>query len=294
MIATVSGTAGIGKSALVVHWAHRVAGWFSGGQLRMLDHYLHAAHAAAITLQPSSDPVPVLPPELGVAPEPEPAGYAAAQAWFQAEYPILLAAIQLAAATGWDARAWQLAWTLTEYLARQGQWQDLAAIQRTALEAARKQDNRLGEALAHQGLGRAYPWLGRHAEASAHLQQAMSLFTNLGDPVGQAETHLIYSWLLGGQNRPARALRRAGQALALYRDAGLRAGQANALNDIGWFHDILGDYHQALMCCTRALARQRELGDRRGQTYTLDSLGHAHHHLGRHRDAAACYRQPST
>jgi tetratricopeptide (TPR) repeat protein len=258
---------------------------------RMLDHYLDAARAAAITLQPFSDPVPVPSPEPGVAPEPQPAGYAAARAWFHAEYPVLLAATQLAAATGWDARAWQLAWTLTEYLARQGQWQDLAATQHTALEAARKQAYRLGEALAHQGLGRAYPWLGRHAEASAHLQQAMSLFTRLGDPAGQAETHLILSWLLGSQNRPAQALHRAERALALYRDAGHRAGQANALNDIGWFHDVLGDHRQALDYCTQALDRQRELGDRRGQTYTLDSLGRAHHHLGRHQDAAACYQQ---
>ena len=258
---------------------------------RMLDHYLHTAHAAAITLQPSSDPVPVLPLEPGVTPEPEPAGHAAAQAWFQAEYPVLLAAIRLAGVTGWDSRAWQLAWTLTEYLARQGQWQDLAAIQHTALEAARKQNSWLGEAVAHQGLGRAYPQLGRHVEASAHLQQAMFLFTNLGDPAGQAETGLIHSWLLGYHNRPARALRRAEQALVLYRDIGHRAGQANALNDIGWFNDTLGNHREAVMCCTRALAWQRELGDRRGQTYTLDSLGRAHHQLGGYRAAAICYRQ---
>src|SRR4029077_14765447 len=88
---------------------------------RILDHYLHAAHAAAVTLQPSSDPITVLPPGPGVSPEPQPAGYAAARAWFQAEYPVLLAAIQLGAATGWDTHAWQLAWTMTEYLARQGQ-----------------------------------------------------------------------------------------------------------------------------------------------------------------------------
>ena len=156
---------------------------------RMLDHYLHAAHAAAVTLKPSADPVLVRPAEPGVVLEPEPPDYAAARAWFQAEHPVLVAEIQLAAATGLDTPAWHLALTMTEYLARQGQWQDLGTTQHAALESARKQGFRLGAALAHQGLGRAYPWLGRHAEASAHLQQAMSLFTKLGDrPARQKQT----------------------------------------------------------------------------------------------------------
>jgi tetratricopeptide (TPR) repeat protein len=257
---------------------------------RMLDHYLHTAYATALALHPSSAPITISPPRPGLAPEPPCADYAAAWAWFDNEYPVLLAAIGLAAG-GWGTHAWQLAWTLTDYLARQGQWHNLAVTQRLALTAIGTHSGPRGKALAHQGIGRACQGLGRHAEACTHLEQALALFTQLGDQLGQAETHLILSWVLDGQDRPDDALHRAEQALSLYLAAGHRTGQANALNDIGWYYSKLGDHHRALTLGEQALALQRELGDRRGQAYTFDSLGYAHHHLGRYQDAAACYQQ---
>ena len=257
---------------------------------RMLDHYLHTAYTAALALHPSFDPITISPPQPGLTTEPQFASYAAAWAWFQAEYSVLLAAIQLAA-VGWGTHAWQLAWTLTDYLARRGQWHDLAVTQDVALTAAGNHAGPRGEALAHQGIGRAYLGLGRHAEARTDLEQALALFTQLGDQLGQAETHLIISWVLDDQDHPSDALQNAEQALGLYLTDDHRSGQANALNDIGWYHSRLGDHHRALTLCEQALALQQELGDRRGLAYTLDSLGYAHHHVGRYQDAAAFYQQ---
>jgi tetratricopeptide (TPR) repeat protein len=257
---------------------------------RMLDHYLHSAYTAALGLHPSFDPITISPPQPGLTPESLLASYAAAWAWFQAEYPVLLAVIQLAAA-GWGTHAWQLAWTLTDYLARRGQWHDLRVIHNLALAAAGNHAGPRGEAFVHQGIGRAYLGLGRHAEARTDLEQALALFTQLGDQLGQAETHLIISWVLDDQDHPAGALQHAEQALGLYLTNEHRPGQASALNDIGWYHSRLGDHHQALTLCEQALALQQKLTDRRGLAYTLDSLGYAHHHLGRYQDAAAFYQQ---
>jgi DNA-binding SARP family transcriptional activator/tetratricopeptide (TPR) repeat protein len=48
-IAAVSGTAGVGKTALAVHWAHRVAGHFPGGQLYV---NLRGFDPGSVALQP--------------------------------------------------------------------------------------------------------------------------------------------------------------------------------------------------------------------------------------------------
>jgi tetratricopeptide (TPR) repeat protein/transcriptional regulator with XRE-family HTH domain len=61
-LATVSGTAGVGKTALAVHWAHRVAGRFPDGQL-YLD--LHGFDQTGRLLSPA-EAVPVLLAALGV------------------------------------------------------------------------------------------------------------------------------------------------------------------------------------------------------------------------------------
>src|SRR5262249_36824561 len=59
---------------------------------RMLDHSLHPAHAAERLLHPARDPIILTPPQPGVTPE-HPADHEQAVAWFTAERPVLLAAV---------------------------------------------------------------------------------------------------------------------------------------------------------------------------------------------------------
>jgi hypothetical protein len=119
---------------------------------RLLDHYLHSAHAAAIRLHPRWEPVGLPSLQPGVRPE-RCAGSAAAWSWFEAERPALLAVIRRAATTGQAAYAWQLSWTMMDYLDRRGRWHELTATQRTALRAARSQADQQGQAHAHEALG---------------------------------------------------------------------------------------------------------------------------------------------
>ena len=257
---------------------------------RLLDHYLHTAHTAAILLHPRFQPPTPVPPQPGAAAQ-ELADHSAAWEWLDAEHPVLLAAIQLAASGGHHSHAWQLPAMLVDFFQRRGQWHDWAATQHTAIASAQLSADRRGQAWSHRGLGFALRWLGQPGEAHAHLQQALRLFQELGDQAGQAETHTDLGALLEHQGRPKDALAHAEQTLSLSRAVGYRDGEARALNNLGWYHALLEDPGPALLYCEQALTLQRELGDRRGEAHTLDSIGYAHHLLGRHQRAITHLQQ---
>lgn len=249
---------------------------------RVLDHYLHTAHAADRLLDPVTDPVSLGPPAPGVVPEPL-ADRQKAFDWFTAEHPVLLAAVTHA--TG--ARPGQLAWTLWTFLDRLGHWHDLAVVGRAAVAAADRSGDPAASARAHRLLAHAKTRTGQHTEARAGLRRALALSKRGGDLVGQADAHRALGDLA---TCPAETFAHAELARALYRATGHERGQASSLAQVGRCHAVLGNHRQALTCCRQALAQHQRLGDRPGQAYALDSLGHTHHRAGDHTRADTCYR----
>jgi tetratricopeptide (TPR) repeat protein len=256
---------------------------------RLLDHYLHTAHAAALLLDPHRDPVTLPAPQPGVTPE-EPAGLDVAHAWFTSEHAVLLAAIEQAADAGLDQHTWQLAWTLDDFFDLRGHWHDWETTQRAALAAAVRLEDPAAQAGALCSLGRACDRLGRYHDAHRHLQQALSRYDEAGDPVGRAQAHIRLGGLHERQGRYAESLGHGLAALSLYRTAGHEPGQAEALNLAGWSHARLGNHRQAITDCGQALKLQRDLGDHLGEANTWDSLGFIHHRLADYKRAARCYR----
>jgi DNA-binding SARP family transcriptional activator len=257
---------------------------------RMLGHYLHSARAANRRLYPARPPITIDPPAAGMTPE-DFTGHAQALAWFDTEHQVLLAAVSLAAGEGFDACAWQLAWTLETFFYRRAHLHDWATAQRSALAAARRLGDGDGQACAHRGIGGALALLGDWHDASSHLRQALVLRRRLGDRAGQAELIVDFSRHYERRGWLRRSLRSAQQAIGMYRELGDRWGEARALNHAGWPLARLGDYGQALVCCQQALVIMVALGDRHNAADTLGSLGYAHRHLGHHAPAAACYRR---
>jgi tetratricopeptide (TPR) repeat protein/transcriptional regulator with XRE-family HTH domain len=257
---------------------------------RVLDHYLHTSHAAALLLSPHRAAAMALPPPSpGVVPE-QLDDDQQALAWFETEHQVLLACTYLAAETGYDACACLLPWAMTEFLDRRGHWHEWAATQRIALAAATRLGNMAGQAVAHRAIATACIRLTDYRRARVHLAGCLRLRRQLGDRTGEAMARHSLGRVAEHQGRYTDALRHEQQALGLFRDADDQAGQALALNAIGWYHTLLGHPQQAMAVCQRALTLYRQAGHRVGQAQAWDSLGYAEHQLGRLDHATACYQ----
>jgi tetratricopeptide (TPR) repeat protein/DNA-binding SARP family transcriptional activator len=257
---------------------------------RILDHYLYTAHTAAMLYFPTRDAITLTPPQPETTPE-TPANYTQALSWFSTERAVLLAAVDYAAATGWEAHTWQLAWALADFLDRRGDWREYAATQQAALAAAYRLAEPSVQALVHRILARAHTVLGRLDDAHTHLQHALDLYSQCGDQTGQAQTHHNLTYAFERQGRYHDALDHGRRAQELFSAVGHRAGQAEALGTVGWIYALLGDHHQALTRCREALTMLQEHGDVIGEAAVWDSLGYAHHHLCHHTQAITCYQR---
>jgi len=256
---------------------------------RVLDHYVHTGHAAALLIEPLREPLPLAPLDPAVSVHPL-AKREAALGWFGAEYTGLLAAIERAGRGTFDRQTWQLVWTLSDFQQWRGLWHDRAASLLAALDATRRLDNRAEQARAHRGLGYAYTRVHRNDDAQLHLRHALDLYTALGDPVGQGRAHHGLSYVLERRGDPRAALWHAERALDLLPPDGGRAHRARALGAVGWCHGQLGDHRRSLRSNEEALALLAGTGDRVAEAAIWDSVGYAHHHLGDHRRAIDGYQ----
>lgn len=259
---------------------------------RVVDFYVHSAHAVARLLEPDRVGPPVGEPDPGCAPHPLP-DPELRLAWFDAEHAGLLAAQRLARHHGWDTQVCHLAWALDPYHRRRGSLEDQAASWQLAVTCAQRLDDPAIRIQAHQMLGDAYAQLGKTTDALHHLGQALTLAERAGDSVTLGEIHhsLGGTWERHGDDR--RALEHAEQALVIFRKLDNTFREARALNGVGWLQSRLGDYAQARANCQAALAlfrHHRSDSGQLGESATLDSLGYIAHRSQEY-DAALDYYQ---
>jgi DNA-binding SARP family transcriptional activator len=257
---------------------------------RLLDHYLHTAHAATLVIHAAAEPVPLAPLSSGVHTE-EVATIAEAIAWFSAEHQVLLSACGAAAQAGFDSHAWQLPLVMVPYLSRSGHWLDWVTTLQTGLAAAHRARDDRAQAWVHRRLGQAHAFIGNYEDAGVSMRAALRTFCSLGDRASLAYTHTAAAVMREKQQCYRESLSHARRALVLFRACGHQLGEALALNGIGWDQVLLGDYPAALANSQEALRLCRNLGDQTLTPAVWDSLGLTYFRLGQHADATSCYEQ---
>jgi tetratricopeptide (TPR) repeat protein/transcriptional regulator with XRE-family HTH domain len=228
--------------------------------VRLLDYYLYTTltagrHVLLMTAaqgQPPSGDPPACVPDLPTLDH--------AAAWLETERPNLHAAADLAAVSGRHVHAIQIPAAMGDFLRSRGHWEQSAALHRTALEAARRANDRHGQALALRQLG-ILAWLtGDLPAAAGSLSRAAGLYGDVGDPPGQAyaldQLGVVRQW--EGDYAASLACRQ--QALALARTSGDRLAEAAALHHLSLIQGLTGQWAAATTGVEQALALLRELG----------------------------------
>jgi DNA-binding SARP family transcriptional activator len=259
-------------------------------RIRLVDYYLHTAHAGTLLLAPLGHPIILdpLPPEVTAD---QLAGHQDAMTWFRAELHVLLAMVKLAAASGLDRQAWQLPWTLRSFLDGQGLWQDWAAVNAIALAAAERLQDHTGLGWTHHRMAQVCSLSGEIDAGLEHNAQALNHFGLAGNLGGQGSAHLGMCISLGRLGDHQEALRHGQHALELFRTASDRIGEAYMLHLVGLELARLGSGEQGRDHCTQAVELYSELGDSGGLADAWHSLGTVHQRLGEYVEAIACFQQ---
>jgi DNA-binding SARP family transcriptional activator/tetratricopeptide (TPR) repeat protein len=255
---------------------------------RLLDHYLHMAHYAAQTMSPGAPALDLPPAEAAAEP---PDGAEQAVRWFTAERPVLLAAVQHAASEGFNVQAWQLAWSMADFLDRAGNWRDLAGVQQIALAAAHAAGDPRAEADSRRNLARAAVRFGRFDEATDHLLTARELYRAAGDDLGYINTFSNFIDVFGRQHRYEEALALAVQTLEMLEvTRGHDYIHLCTLNNVGWLLARLGEYSEAKAYVEQSVAGFHELGHAFGEANACETMGFIHIQQGDHAEAVRWLR----
>src|SRR5262245_4420611 len=258
---------------------------------RLLDYYLHTAVAAGRHFVSWDSAARRPPPSRPAAESPHLSTAGQAGAWLEAERANLHAATDDAAGSARSLYAIAIPAAIAGFLTARGHWDQSAALHQTALAAARRADDRLGEAETLAELGALQRESGDYPAAAASLARAIALYEKAGDLPGQAyalQRLGLVQVLTGDYPAAAASLQRS---LALARSARDHPAEASTLIGLGLLQQQTGDYPAAAASLQRALALCRDLGDPYGQAYALNCLGVVQQETADYPAAAASQRK---
>jgi ATP/maltotriose-dependent transcriptional regulator MalT/DNA-binding SARP family transcriptional activator len=166
--------------------------------------------------------------------------------------------------------------------------EDVIAQAQKALEIL-GDDRAVERAEAQRLIGRANIGLGRFVEGIAQLQDALTLYRDVGSPYGVVNLLQDLGVALVELGRFDQAGECLTEALAMGRRLGAPMLLAGVLNDLGWLNYLWGRYGQALALYDEGLAAAQRGGDLRYQAYLSTGIGDLYRDVGLYDRAVPLY-----
>lgn len=256
---------------------------------RTLEWYLHTVRAAAEVITPNrwlNELRDVSPPGDGV-----PAFTDRAQAllWCETERRNLIAAVDEAAAFGMHQLAWQLAAALVGFLYLRKHRTDWEHVTELGLASAVQVEDLEAQARMHTYRGGSCAESHDYTEAIAHFEQALSVYTRIGDTWGQVNALSNLGDVNLRQGRYVEALVHLEPAVAAGRDVHQPWIMGILLNNLGEARVHVGRCQEAVEDLQRALVLHREIDNTWVEAITRTNLGIAHYNLGEPGQAVAYF-----
>jgi DNA-binding SARP family transcriptional activator len=256
---------------------------------RLLSWYTHTTENAARVISAQHARVPLGPPPGEIHPL-EFGSLEDALEWCELERAGIVAASQLAAASGMHEIAWKLPAAALSYFYRRSHWPEWITTHRSGLDSARSMGDLLAEAWMLNNLGIAYG-VQRMEEAVSCFELALARYRELGDTDGESRAANNVANSYFDMRRFEQALKAAQQSLAVQRLAGNAYGVGVALGVLGASYRELGRLDAATEHLRQALDIFRELQDQDAESDALSDLGETYLLLDRTSEAIACLRE---
>jgi DNA-binding SARP family transcriptional activator/tetratricopeptide (TPR) repeat protein len=217
---------------------------------------------------------------------------AQAMAWYEAEYPVLLKVLEMAAAERLGAVAWLIPRITFPYLRLRGLMADITRAARLGLAAAEDGGNLAGQAPLLHTLATQLEAEGRIEESIASVDKARRIFEVLGDVAGGALCLVNMGDTLCNADRADESYEYYRRALRLYKSTTRVEETAMTLNNLAYAYDVGGRFQDAIDTATEAVNWCRTASMSANTLGSLvDTLGMACFHQGEFDAAADWLRQ---
>ncbi|MGW9375246.1 tetratricopeptide repeat protein [Streptomyces xanthophaeus] len=207
--------------------------------------------------------------------------------WLDAERPLLVAAVDLAAAEGRPEVATRLGQLLMPYLQLYGHREEAVAVARRLLDVARRTGTRKDVGAGLYDLALNLMHVDAREEATEKATEALVVFREVSLPMGEGKALNLLGGLHRDAHRFEEALETYEGALGILRALGIRHAQGSTLTGLGEVYEKLGRTEEAVTAYWEAVEVLRVTNDPHREASAREFLADALWKAGRRQEALA-------